>query len=100
MRSWHLLKVEQGHFKTAIDSSQVFRLLSRLQVFGNIILNIFMIQTLCTVMKLVKGSYHRRTGRGGARGATAPPNFGQLGSFWAARENLGKTSFLRRFRGF
>ena len=37
---------------------------------------------------------------GGARGAAAPPNFGQLGFFWAARENLGKTSFLRRFRVF
>ena len=36
---------------------------------------------------------HRRTGRGG-------PNFGQLLFFWAARENLGKTSFLRRFRVF
>ena len=43
-----LLKVEQGHF---------FRLLLRFQVFGNIILNIFMIQTLCTVMQLFKGSY-------------------------------------------
>ena len=30
---------------------------------------------------------------GGARGAAAPPNFGQLRFFWAARENLGKTSF-------
>ena len=42
---------------------------------------------------------HRRTGRGG-EGAAAPPNFGQLRFFWAARENLGKTSFLRRFRVF
>ena len=41
-----LLKVEQGHF---------FRLLLRFQVFGNIILNIFMIQTLCTVMQLFEG---------------------------------------------
>ena len=40
-----------------LDSSQFFRLLLRLQVFGNIILNIFMIQTLCTVMQLFKGSY-------------------------------------------
>ena len=30
---------------------------------------------------------------GGARGAAAPPNFGQLRFFWAARENLGKASF-------
>ena len=37
---------------------------------------------------------------GGAKGAAAPPNFGQLRFFWAARENLGKTSFLRRFRVF
>ena len=28
-----------------------------LQVFGNIILHIFMIQTLCAVMQLFKGSY-------------------------------------------
>ena len=39
-----------------LDSSQFFRLLLRLQVFGNI-LNIFMIQTLCTVRQLFKGSY-------------------------------------------
>ena len=39
-----------------LDSSQFFRLLLRLLVFGNIILNIFMIQTLCTVMQLFKGS--------------------------------------------
>ena len=31
---------------------------------------------------------------GGARGAAAPPNSGQLRFFWAARENLDKTSFL------
>ena len=30
---------------------------------------------------------------GGARGAGAPPNFGQLRFFWAARENLGKACF-------
>ena len=29
----------------------------RLQLFGSITLNIFMIQTLCTVMQLFKGSY-------------------------------------------
>ena len=37
---------------------------------------------------------------GGARGAAAPPNFGQLRFFWAARENLGKASFQRRFHVF
>ena len=30
---------------------------------------------------------------GWARGAAAPPNFGQLSVFWAARENLGKACF-------
>ena len=30
---------------------------------------------------------------GGARGAAAPPNFGELRFFWAARENLGKANF-------
>ena len=30
---------------------------------------------------------------GGARGAAAPPKFGQLRFFWAAKENLGKASF-------
>ena len=34
-----------------------FRLLFRLQVFRSITLNIFMIQMLCTVMQLFKGSY-------------------------------------------
>ena len=34
-----------------------FRLLLRLQVFRSITLYIFMIQTLCTVMQLFKGSY-------------------------------------------
>ena len=44
---------------------------------------------------------HRRTGRGGvARGATAPPKFWATHIFWAAREKLGKASFLRRFRVF
>ena len=38
--------------------------------------------------------------RGGAMGATAPPNFWQLRFFGAGRENLGKTSFLRRFLVF
>ena len=36
---------------------------------------------------------HRRTGRGGARGAAAPPKFWATQFFWAARENLGKASF-------
>ena len=40
-----------------LDSSQFFRLLSRLQVFRSITINIFMIQTLCTVMRLFNGSY-------------------------------------------
>ena len=55
-----LLKVEQWHFETAILTLHnfiFFLFLLRLQVFGNIILNIFMIQTLCTVMQLFKGSY-------------------------------------------
>ena len=40
-----------------LDSAQFFRLLLLLQVFRRITLNIFMIQTLCTVMQLFKGSY-------------------------------------------
>ena len=53
-----LLKVEQGHFETAIlILHNFFVFLLRLQVFGNIVLNIFMIQMLCTVMQLFKGSY-------------------------------------------
>ena len=40
-----------------LNSSQFFCLLLRLQVFRSITLNIFMIQTLCTVMQLSKGSY-------------------------------------------
>ena len=64
MRSWHLLnmallKVEQGHFKIAILILRNFAgpLLLRLQVFRSITLNLFMIQTLCTVMQLFMGSY-------------------------------------------
>ena len=63
MRSWHLLKHDIAKSRTRalwdrhLDSSQFFRLLLRLQVFGRITLNIFMIQTLCTVMQLFKGSY-------------------------------------------
>ena len=64
MRSWHLLsmallKVEEGHFKIAILTLRSFAglLLSRLQVFRSIALNIFMIQTLCKEMQLFKGSY-------------------------------------------
>ena len=30
---------------------------------------------------------------GGGEGAAAPPKFGQLRFFWAARENLGRASF-------
>ena len=61
MRSWRLLnmglvKVEQGHFETAIFILH-FRLLLRLQVFRSITLNISMIQTRCKVMQLFKGSY-------------------------------------------
>ena len=62
MRSWHLLnlallKVEQGHFETAILIIHNFRLLLRLQVFRSITSNISMIQTLGTVTQLFKGSY-------------------------------------------
>ena len=64
MRSWHLLnmallKVELGHFKIAILILRNFAglLLLLLQVFRSITLNIFMIQTLCTVMQLFKDSY-------------------------------------------
>ena len=42
---------------------------------------------------------HRRTGRGG-EGGCSPPKFWATQIFWAARENLGKASFLRRFRDF
>ena len=36
---------------------------------------------------LTKPVLHRRTGRGGARGAAAPPNFGQL-RFFGQREKI------------
>ena len=42
---------------------------------------------------------HRRTGWGG-EGGCSPPKFWATQIFWAARENLGKTSFLTRFRVF
>ena len=37
---------------------------------------------------------------GEARGAAAAPKFWATQIFWEAREILGKTSFLRRFRVF
>ena len=63
MRSWHLFKhgIAKGRTRALwdrhLDSSQLFRLLLRLQLFGSITLNIFVIQTLFTVMQLFKGSY-------------------------------------------
>ena len=62
IRSLHLFKHDIAKGRTRVlwdrhlDSSQCFRLLLRLQVFRSITLNI-MIQTLCTVMQLFKGSY-------------------------------------------
>ena len=62
IRSLHLFKHDIAKGRTRVlwdrhlDSSQFFRLLLRLQVFRSITLNI-MIQTLCTVMQLFKGSY-------------------------------------------
>ena len=47
----------------------------------------------------IRLSSHRRTGRGG-EGGCSPPKFWATQIFWAARENLGKASFLRRFRVF
>ena len=53
-----LPKVKQGHFETTMLILHIiFHLLLRVQVFGSITLNIFMIQMLCTVMQLFKGSY-------------------------------------------
>ena len=44
---------------------------------------------------------HRRTGRGGGdEGGCSPPKFWATQIFWAARENLGKASFQRRFHVF
>ena len=64
MRPWHLLnmallKVEQGHFETAILILHNFFAFyyGYRCFFGGITLNIFMIQTLCTEMQLFKGSY-------------------------------------------
>ena len=42
---------------------------------------------------------HRRTSRGG-EGGCSPPKFWATQIFWAARENVGKASFQRRFRVF
>ena len=42
---------------------------------------------------------HRRMGRGG-EGGCSPPKFWETHIFWAAREILGKASFLTRFRVF
>ena len=42
---------------------------------------------------------HRRTGRGD-EGGCSPPKVWATQSFWAARENLGKASFYRRFPFF
>ena len=53
-----LVKVEQGHFETAILILHNFFLFYYgYRCLEEITLNIFMIQTLCTVMQLFKGSY-------------------------------------------
>ena len=63
MTSWHPFKhgIAKGQTRALrdchLDSSKFLRLLSRLQVFGRITLNIFTIQMLCTVMQLFNGSY-------------------------------------------
>ena len=57
-----------------------------------------MIQTLCTVMKLVKGSYHRRTGRGGEGGA--PPQILGNSDFLGQREKIWANQFFKTFSWF
>ena len=56
----------------------------------------FSFQTLLkagVTFSLLTSYLHIGVRAGGARGAAAPPKFGQLRFFWAARENLGKASF-------
>ena len=56
---------------------------------------------VCPPPHLVPRALNIGVRAGGARGAAAPPNFGQLIFFGhAAREKLGKASFLTRFRVF
>ena len=42
----------------------------------------------------------RAGGGGGGEGGAGPPKFWATQIFWAARENLGKASFERRFHVF
>ena len=52
------LKVEQGHFETAIlILHNFFVFFYGYRFLGSIALDIFMIQALCAVMQLFKGSY-------------------------------------------
>ena len=55
----------------------------------------------CSVVKYAERGRreHRRTGRRG-EGGCSPPKFWATQIFWAARENLGKASFQRRFHVF
>ena len=77
--------------------SRDFRKLIEKTVLGAVLVELHALNNLT----VERTKTHRRTGRGGgASGAAAPPRFWASQIFWAARENLGKTSFLRRFRVF
>ena len=78
---------EESRWKTSVAYSCLYTRVSNFNCYLSIL------RTCTTIV-------HRRTGRGGTRGATAPPKFGQLRFFWAASENLGKATFWRRFHVF
>ena len=54
------------------------------------------IKTLKFASNAQKNDNHRRTGRGGAGGAAAPQNFGQL-RFFGQKEKFGQNQFLKKF---
>ena len=78
--------------------SRDFRKLIEKTVLGAVLVELHALNNLT----VERTKTHRRTGRGGegGEGGCSPPKFWATQIFWAARENLGKASFLRRFRVF
>ena len=65
---------EESRWKTSVAYSRLYTRVSNFNCYLSIL------RTCTTIV-------HRRTGRGGARGATAPPKFGQL-RFFGQQEKI------------
>ena len=77
---------EESRWKTSVAYSRLYTRVSNFNCYLSIL------RTCTTIV-------HRRTGRGG-EGGYSPPKVWATQIFWAARENLGKANFWRRFHVF